>query len=198
MKPAPTRYTPTAIWLHWIIGALLLMMFALGFWMHELPKEVKVGAIDLFNWGLYTITFAEPTSLRTFYFNLHKSIGVTLLALILFRVVWRVQHAAPAFPDTMQTWEKKVADGAHKLMYVLMVALPLSGMLMATYSKYGIVWFGIPLIEGLDQPELREGFKEAHEIIGLTLLALIVLHVLAAIKHKVLDRDGIMARMSLR
>lgn len=197
MSKTVQRYTQTAILLHWITGLLLLAMFALGFWMHELPKEVKVASIDLFNWGLHTVNFAEPTSLRAFYFNLHKSIGVTLLALILARVLWRMTHTPPAFPDTLQKWEKRLAEGVHKLMYVLMVAMPVSGVVMATFSKYGIVWFGVPLIEGLDQPDLREWFKEVHEMVGITLLVLIVLHVAAAIKHRVVDRDEIMRRMFL-
>jgi cytochrome b561 len=69
---------------------------------------------------------------------------------------------------------------------------------LATYSKYGIKWFGLALIEGRDNPGLRDLFKEAHEIIGMTLLALIVLHIVAAIKHKVIDKDDVMRRMTLR
>jgi cytochrome b561 len=197
MNQRITRYTKTAIILHWLIGLLLLGMLALGFWMHDLPKEVKVEALDLFDLGFYTVMFSEPTSLRTFYFNLHKSIGVTLLVLIFVRLFWRLTHAAPEFPATMKAWEKRLSDTVHKAMYVLMVAMPISGVLMATYSKFGIKWFGIALIEGLDNPALRDAFKEAHEFIGLSLLALIVLHVIAAIKHKVVDKDEVMQRMSL-
>lgn len=193
------RYNKVAIILHWFIGLAILLMFALGFWMHELPKDLpKVETLNLFDWGLYTITLSEPLSPRAFYFNLHKSIGVTLLALIVFRVYWRLTHVPPALPSTMQAWEKKVADFAHKLLYVLMVALPVSGVLMAINSKYGILWFGMPLASGLDNPDLRELFKEVHEVVGMVLLLLIVLHIAAAIKHKVVDKDEIMARMSMR
>ena len=197
MNQSSSRYTKTAIILHWLIGFLLLAMLAFGVWMHELPKELKVESLDLFNWGVYTVVFSEPTSLRTFYFNLHKSIGVTLLVLIVFRVYWRLTHPAPDYPATLKAWERTLADLAQKAMYILMVAMPVSGVLMATYSKFGIKWFGITLIKGLDQPELRDLFKEAHEIIGMTLLALIVLHVAAAVKHKVIDKDDVMKRMSL-
>lgn len=193
------RYNKVAIILHWVTGIIILLMFALGAWMHELPKDLpKAGTLDLFDWGIFTLTLSEPLSPRAFYFNLHKSIGVTLLALIVLRVYWRLTHLPPAFPATMQAWEKKIADFAHKLLYVLMVALPLSGVLMAINSKYGILWFGLPLAEGLDNPDLREMFKEAHEVIGMLLLLLIVLHIVAAIKHKVVDKDEIMARMSMR
>jgi cytochrome b561 len=100
MNQSVTRYTKTAIILHWLIGFLLLAMLAFGIWMGDLPKEAKVESIDLFNWGLYTVVFSEPTSLRTFYFNLHKSMGVTLLVLIMFRVYWRLTHPAPDYPAT--------------------------------------------------------------------------------------------------
>lgn len=197
MNDSIQRYNKTAIILHWVIGLLIIAMFALGFWMHELPKELKVDSLDLFNLGIHTIIFQEPTSLRTFYFNLHKSIGVTLLALILFRVYWRISHPAPAYPSNISARDKKVAGITHKLLYALMLAMPLSGVAMAVNSKYGIKWFGMDLIAGLDNAAMRDVFKEAHEIIGTILLVLIVLHVAAAIKHKVFDKDDIMKRMSM-
>jgi cytochrome b561 len=193
------RYNKVAIILHWFIGLAILLLFALGFWMSELPKDLpKSATIDLFDFGLYTLTLPEPLSPRAFYFNLHKSIGVTLLVLIGFRIFWRLTHAAPAFPATMQKWEQQVAEGVHKLLYLLMIVMPISGVLTAVYSKYGILWFGIPLVGGLDNAGLRDVFKEAHEAIGVALLVLIGLHVVAALKHKLVDKDDVMKRMSLR
>lgn len=193
------RYTKVAIILHWLVGLVILVMFALGIWMSDLPKDaLKVETLDLFEWGVYTFSLAEPVTPRAFYFNLHKSIGVTLLALIAFRVYWRITHVPPGFPATMQSWEKKVATAAHNFLYVLMVAMPVSGLLMAINSKYGIAWFGLPLVGGLDNAGMREAFKEVHEMTGLVLLFLIVVHIIAAIKHKIVDKDEIMARISLR
>lgn len=199
MNNTVERYTKTAVVLHWVIGLLIIAMLALGLWMHELPKDApKTASFDLFNWGLYTVTLPEPVSVRTFYFNLHKSIGVTLMALILLRLLWRFTHKAPAFPNTMKGWEKTLADLGHKALYVMMVVLPLSGFIMSVYSKWGILWFGMPLVKGLDNPELRDLFKEVHEISAWIILVLIVVHVLAAIKHRVVDKDDVMKRMSLR
>jgi cytochrome b561 len=198
MNNTVQRYTKTAILLHWVIGLLIIAMLALGLWMHELPKEApKAATFDLFNWGLYTMTMPEPVSVRTFYFNLHKSIGITVMALILLRIFWRLTHTAPAFPDTMKGWEKKLADLGHKALYVMMVVLPLSGFIMSIYSKWGILWFGMPFVKGLDNPQLRDFFKEVHEISAWIIIALIVVHVVAAIKHKVIDKDDVMKRMSL-
>jgi cytochrome b561 len=199
MNNTVQRYTKTAIVLHWLIGLLIIAMLALGLWMHELPKEApKTATFDLFNWGLYTVTMPEPVSVRTFYFNLHKSIGITVMVLILLRIFWRLTHVAPAFPDTMKGWEKKLADLGHKALYLMMVVLPLSGFIMSIYSKWGILWFGMPLVKGLDNPALRDFFKEVHEISAWVIIVLIVLHVAAALKHKVIDKDDVMKRMSLR
>ena len=68
---------------------------------------------------------------------------------------------------------------------------------MATYSKYGIKWFGLPFIKGLDNNPLREIYKEAHEIIGIIILVVIALHILGALKHKFIDKDDTLKRMSL-
>ena len=78
-----------------------------------------------------------------------------------------------------------------------MLAMPISGLLMAINSKFGIKWFGIELVAGLDNAAMRDLFKEAHEVIGFVLLLMVVLHVAAAIKHKVIDKDDIMKRMSI-
>ncbi len=198
MNQTVQRYTKTAIVLHWLTGLLILAMFALGFYMSDLPKDLpKVGSLDLFDLGVYSLQFSEPVTPRAFYFNLHKSCGVTLLALILLRVFWRLAYAAPDFPATMQAWEKKLADWMHKSLYLLIVAMPLTGLLTTYYSKYGLLWFGVPLLSGHDNPGLRDVFKESHEVVGWLLLALIVLHILSAVKHKIVDKDEVMQRMSL-
>lgn len=199
MNTAATRYTKTAIVLHWLIAIVIIGMFALGWFMSELPKDApKEAAYDLFNLGVYTWQLAEPASPRTFYFNLHKSIGVTLLALIAIRVYWRVTHRPPALLSSLKAWERKLATAGHHLLYVLMVAMPVTGLLQAVYSKYGVKWFGLDFIPGLDDKDVRAIFHEAHEIIGMLLALLILVHILGALKHKFLDKDETLSRMSLR
>lgn len=193
------RYTTIAILLHWLIALAIFGMFALGWYMSELPKEApKQMAFDLFNWGLYQWQLVAEASPRTFYYNLHKSLGVTLLVLILFRLFWRITHRPPAMLSSYKAWERKLATGAHHLLYLLMIAMPVSGVVMATYSKYGIKWFGIDFIAGLDNAAMRDIFKEVHEAVGFLLLLLIVLHIIAALKHKWVDKDSTMERMSLK
>jgi cytochrome b561 len=176
MSNSTQRYTKTAIILHWLIGVMIFGMFALGWYMTDLPKD---------------------TPSRAYYFNLHKSFGVTILALVLVRIYWRITHIAPALPTTMEEWQKQASYIVHKGLYVLMLAMPLSGVAMSAFSKFGLKWFGIPLFIGVDNHDLRENIVQAHEIISYILLGVVVLHVLAAIKHKLVDKDNIMERMSL-
>lgn len=193
-----SRYTKTAMALHWLIAFALLGMFVLGWYMTDLPKDSpKIASIDLFDLGIFTVQQAEPASIRGFYFNLHKSIGVTLLALIAFRVYWRLTHEPPALLASLKAWEKKLAAWSHKILYLLMLALPVSGLIMASYSKYGVKWFGLKLIPGMDNNPLREKLAEVHELIGIVLLVVIVVHVLGALKHKFIDKDEALKRMTL-
>lgn len=194
----PSRYTKTAVVLHWLIAIFIFSMFALGWYMSELPKEApKQMAYDLFDLGIYTWQLAEEASPRTFYFNLHKSLGVSIFALIMIRILWRLTHTPPALLASYKAWERKLATGTHHVLYLLMVALPLSGIIMSTYSKYGIKWFGIPFIKGLDNTPMREAFTEVHEVIGVIILLVIILHILGALKHKIVDKDDTLKRMSL-
>jgi cytochrome b561 len=198
MMNGVSRYTKTAVILHWLIAIGIFAMFALGWFMTELPKEApKQSAYDVFNWGIYTWQMAEPVSPRTFYFNLHKSLGVTLLALILIRILWRISHKPPAYLSSLQAWERKLATGTHHLLYLLMIALPLSGLVMSAYSKYGVKWFGIPFIKGLDDNAMREFYLEIHEALGIVVLLFVALHIAGALKHKLIDKDDTMKRMSL-
>jgi len=126
---------------------------------------------------------------------LHKSIGVTLFALIIFRVFWRFTHKPPALLSSMKSWEKKLATIAHHGLYLLMILTPLAGIIMSVASKYGIKWFGIELIPGLDIPSVRELFYEFHEIFGLLILFILVFHIVGALKHTFVDKDGTLRRM---
>jgi cytochrome b561 len=199
MATASTRYTKTAVILHWLIGFGIIFMFLFGWYMEGLPKEApKVMSFDLFDLGIYTWQLSEETSPRSFYFNLHKSFGITILGLIAFRVLWRLTHPAPALIKTMKAWEKKLANATHHALYLVMVLVPVSGAAMALYSKYGIKWFGIPLAEGLGDDAMRDIFKNAHEIIGIILLVLLGLHILAVLKHTFVNKDGTLKRMTFK
>ena len=198
MIQTSTRYTKTAIMLEWLIAFFIFGMFALGWFMADLPKDApKEMAHNLFDLGIYTWQTAEAVSPRNFYFNLHKSLGVTILALIALRVLWRVTHRPPAMLTSYKAWEKKLANGTHHLLYTLMVAVPLTGLIIAIYGKYGVKWFGIAIISGTDNKPVRDFFEGAHEFIGILLLVAIAIHFAGALKHKFIDKDETLKRMSL-
>ena len=191
-----TKYTNVAIVLHWLIGIAILFMFVLGWFMTELPKETpKTTSFDIFNLGLITWGVEEEQSQRSFYFNLHKSVGLSLLMLIVLRMYWRFTHRPPAFLNSMKLWEKRLAKATHHSLYLLMFLIPLSGIIMSAGSKYGIKWFGIKVIPGFDDKAIRELFYEFHEIFGLLLLLTLILHILGAVKHSIVDKDGTLRRM---
>jgi cytochrome b561 len=199
MNHNSTRYTKIAILLHGLIALGIFVMFALGWYMSEIPKDAaKQAGFDLFDLGVYTWQLSEVASPRTFYFNLHKSIGLTLLALIALRVLWRITHRPPAMLASYKAWERKLATGTHHLLYLLMIAVPVSGLIMAINSKYGVMWFGFDFITGLDNKNLRDFFKETHEIAGVIFAAFIILHIVGALKHKFIDKDDTLKRMSLK
>ena len=190
------KYTNVAIALYCLIGIAILFMFVLGWFMTELPKETpKTTSFDIFNLGLITWEVEEEQSQRAFYFNLHKSIGLSLLILIVLRMYWRFTHRPPAFLNSMKLWEKRLAKATHHSLYLLMFLIPLSGIIMSAGSKYGIKWFGIKVIPGFDDKAIRELFFEFHEIFGLLLLLLLIFHIFGAIKHSIIDKDGTLRRM---
>ena len=191
------RYTKVAIMLHWLIALMIFGMFAVGWFMADLPKDApKVASFDLFDLGIYMVQLPEAISPRSYYFNLHKSFGVIVFALVLFRIYWKVTHKAPALPASIIGWQRKAATASHHLLYMLMFLMPLSGLIMATYSKYGVKLFGMDFIKGLDNEPMRSVFKETHETIAVILITLIGIHVLAALKHKFVNKDEVMGRMT--
>ncbi len=199
MIQTSSSYTKTAVVLHWLIAIFIVLMFVLGFFMADIPKEgPKQSAYDLLNLGIYTWQLSEEVTARTFYFNLHKSLGISIFALIALRIIWRVTHKPPAFLSSYKAIERKVATGTHHLLYSLMVFVPLSGLVTGITSKYGLKWFGIDLVEGLANKPVHEASAGVHEVLNFILLALIVLHVAGALKHKFIDKDGTMNRMSLK
>jgi cytochrome b561 len=116
------RYTSTAIVLHWLIAALVIVQFGWGWWMQDIPKV--------------------PVGPRVDAFNLHKSVGLTILALMVIRIAWRAGHRPPPLPP-MPSWQATAARVTHIALYVLLVIHPLSGYLGSEFSGYPVKYFGI-------------------------------------------------------
>lgn len=175
LKADNMRYRPRAIALHWLLAVVIIGMLILGFLMVDIPRN---------------------TPARGFYFNLHKSIGVLAGLVILLRLFWRLREGAPPFPSGMPRWEAVVARWSHRALYVLMVAMPATGYISSSFNKYGVKVFGVPLPSwGWEDKELRELFADIHGTLAIVLAVLVALHVLGAIKHLAIDRDGVFQRM---
>ena len=170
------RYTLPAIVLHWLTAALIVCAFVLGLVMVDIP-------------GI------TPTKLK--YFSWHKWLGVTVLGLACLRLLWRLTHAAPPLPASMAAWQVSLAKLLHVLLYVLVFAVPVSGYFYSLASGVPVVYLGlIPLPVLVEANEVwKPILKQVHFALNMTLLACVALHAGAAVKHLVIDRDGVFRRM---
>lgn len=178
------RYSAVAIALHWIIALAILGMIALGWYMGDLPNDAPNKA------GLYQI---------------HKSIGVSILVLTVARILWRILNKPPE-ELPMEHKQALAARAVHIGFYALMVLMPLTGWIMVSASARGfptivfdlVQWPHLPFL-----PDLSADTKEAihplldnaHGKLAWVAFALLALHVLGALKHQFVDKDGLMARM---
>ena len=178
------RYDRVQIILHWLIAVIVLGMIGLGLFMVGLPKQSELPL--------------GQESVRAFYFLLHKSLGMTAAILIVIRIVWRLLHKPPPLPSSIPKWQQKAAGAVHGLFYFLLVAMPVSGFMQSMYSKYATKFWGIELPRLMDANKAaREEYSAFHEVFAFILIALIVIHILAASKHRVSGTE-ITGRMSLR
>lgn len=168
------QYTRTAKALHWLIAVLIIGMLCLGLYMDSLP-------------------FA---ALRFQLIQLHKSIGITILLLVAFRLLWRFTNPAPMLPAHMPLWQKTAAHATHTLLYVLMFGMPLSGYIMSDAMGYHPNWFGIsvPILTS-PNPKLADSLAAFHEYGSYALWALLAAHVGAALFHHVIVKDETLRRM---
>jgi len=178
MSSSPVRYNRVAIALHWIVATLVIGQFALGWLMQEIAKQ--------------------PPGARAAAFNFHKSLGLTLLALMLLRLTWRLTHKPPALPAAMPAWQSRLAHGTHWLIYATLIALPLVGYLGSEFSGYPVKYFGIALPAWLGKnPQAKDLMSLAHLTLTWVLAGAVTLHLAGVVKHGLVDSDGLLARMGI-
>jgi cytochrome b561 len=180
MNPLPgpdARYTRTAVVLHWLIAILVIVQFAWGWWMQEIPKQ--------------------PVGPRVEAFNMHKSVGLTILALMLARILWRTGHRPPSLPP-MPEWQAWTARLTHAVLYAALVIQPLSGYLGSEFSGYPVRFFGLTLPSWAGKNvALKDFLSVVHLATSWAIAAAVTLHVAGALKHALVDRDGLLARMGI-
>ena len=172
--PAPWRYSVLARALHWVVALLIVFTTALGWRMLFIEKEP--GAAE--------------------WFDLHRSIGLTIFTLVALRLVWRLANSPQPLPDGMPKWQSRLATVTHWLLYALMIVTPVVGYLGASYTKSGVAWFGRATPRWAEpNHDLAEQFFDVHGTLVWVLVALVALHVAGALKHWLIDKDGTFQRM---
>jgi cytochrome b561 len=177
------RYTGVAITLHWVIALGILAQIVMGLAMTHL---------------------ALPIGLKFQLYQLHKSIGVTILLAVALRLLWRLFHRPPALPAAMPSWEKQAATVTHIGLYAFMFALPLTGWALVSASPYNIptVLFGVipwpdlPILSTLaDKHAAAAVLTFIHSRLAYILIGLLGLHIAAALRHHFLLHDNILRRI---
>lgn len=177
------RYSRVAASLHWLMAVMVLAMLCTGLAMSGWLEMTKPDRFALFQW--------------------HKSLGVLLLWVIALRLIWRLWHRPPALPAAFKNWEVRASHMTHRLLYLLMIAMPLSGWLMVSASSYGLPtivygWFEWPHIPGLEGNDaVEENAEFAHWLMAWALIGLIALHMGAWLKHWAVDGINLLPRMRI-
>jgi cytochrome b561 len=171
----PSRYTAVAQLLHWVIAALIVTQFALAWTAEDLPL------------GMHKLAVLAR----------HKSVGMTVLMLVIVRLLWRWKHPPPALPDGMKPIERLAAKGTHVAFYVLLLAMPITGWMMSSAKNYSVSWFGLFTWPNL-VPQNDTAFtilRNTHDVMSWVLFVIALLHILAALKHHFWNKDDVFVRM---
>ena len=171
---ASQRYSTTAILLHWLTAVLIVCGFTLGLSMVGLPLSRQ--KLQWYAW--------------------HKWIGVSVFLLTCARLAWRWSHPAPPLPP-MPAWQARAALLSHGALYVLLLAIPLSGWSFSSAAGVQVVYLGLVPLPDLFAKDRQTAaiLLAVHQTLNFTLLALVCLHTAAALKHQFVDKDDLLARM---
>lgn len=178
LKNTTSQYGSISKLLHWIIALLVIVQFCLAYWtIYELPEGSPMAGLLI---G-----------------KLHIPFGMIVLLLAITAIAWRLSTLKPSFLASMPTWERMAARVTHFLLYCALIIMPISGVMMTTAGGrpphfYGL--FQIPAFMA-ENKEIAELFYQIHQKSGYGLLALVAIHVLAALKHHFIDKDVILKRM---
>ena len=176
LKNSQDRYGVVSRALHWLMALLLIALFAVG-------------------WYITEISYYNPWYKLSF--DLHKSFGMVALLLGILRIGWIIYNPAPALPETMEPWAQLAAKGGHYALYLMMLLIPVSGYLISTADGQGIIVFDLFEVPALLPPV--KGMEDlagwAHYLLAFGTAWLVLAHMIAALKHQYVDRDGTLDKM---
>jgi cytochrome b561 len=161
--------------LHWLMALMIVTLIGVGIYMADLPRDTE-----------------EQKAYAFQFYGLHKSAGVLVLLLVVVRLLWLRVSPAPVLPAVFEPGEQKMIKALHALLYLLMFLMPLSGYLMSNAGGYPINFFGLGELPALigKSKEFGEIVHQAHKVMGIVMLLLIVLHAAGAVKHRLKDKGG--------
>lgn len=175
IKNLADRWGGVSITLHWLTALMILGLVVVGLAMQELANS--------------------PTKIQVY--GLHKSIGLTVLALTVLRLLWRLFAGVPQPAPGTPRWLLWASNATHGALYLILLAMPLSGWLYNSASGFPLKWFGLfalPRLSGYDA-DVKAFALGAHSTLFLALAAIVALHAAAALKHHYFDRDRTLVRM---
>lgn len=174
-SPAPAwRYAPPAMLLHWLLAVMVVVLVSVGWYMLSIEDDPR----------------------SAWYFDKHKSFGMIAFVLVLLRIWWRARHRPAPLPASVPGWQVTLAHFTEWCLYGCLFLMPILGFLGASYSDEGVTFFGTPLpawaVQNHDRSEL---LFSLHIGLAWVMVALIALHVAGALRHLLVDRDGVFQRM---
>jgi len=167
------RYGLIAQVFHWIVVLGIVVQYGLGWYMEDLPNS------------LYKVEV----------YNLHKSIGLSVLAVAVLRLLWRWANPVPPLPPGRARWEALAAGASHATLYILIFAQPLTGLGMVLFAQFPSEIWGMPLPKAAPDKAVEDAFKAAHYYLQWIILAVVALHVAAALRHHFVLKDSVLRRM---
>jgi len=168
-------YSSGSIFFHWIVALLVIIMLIFGFFLDSIPDQYA------------------PTA-----YMMHKSVGLTILALMLMRLLWIIHSGRPPLPASTPVWEIILARSVQYALYFFVILMPLTGWTMSVAAGKIPVFFGlfkVPFLDLRPDEALAKSLAEAHEAIALIIIGLLILHVAGALKHHFIDKDNVLKRM---
>jgi cytochrome b561 len=175
MPLTSTRYTAVAIVLHWFLAVAIVAGFTIGLQMSDEP--------------------VSPTRVR--WVGYHEWIGLTILGLSLLRLLWRLGHHPPTLPESMPPWQRTASLWAHRALYLFFFIVPMAGWAYSSADGFHVVYLGLIRLPDLAPKDkaLADLLIDVHSTLAWTLATLVGVHVVAALKHHFIDKDGLLRRM---
>jgi cytochrome b561 len=175
LRNTTRRWGVIAQTFHWVIVALLIVQVTLAEMADDLPLGVRKLSL----------------------LARHKSVGITILVLVILRLAWRSANVNPPLPDNLKPYERKAARFTHVALYVLLAAMPLSGWMMSSARGFPVSWFGFFTLPDLvpKNRALYDWLMLTHHTLAWVLFAVIALHVAGALKHHFVHKDDVLKRM---